>query len=82
MFAAISRLTRLTDHTELETLTQDVLADLWQQKEAFFAEPRQGIFIYKRILHHIFIYLKEKGDENRIDFLKNNLPIKKLPPGF
>jgi DNA-directed RNA polymerase specialized sigma24 family protein len=75
VFAAISRLTRLPDRKELETLTDEVLADLWEQREAFNADDRKGVFIYRTILHHLFAYLKNKGDENRINFLRKALPI-------
>ncbi|MBS1660007.1 MAG: hypothetical protein JST68_03040 [Bacteroidetes bacterium] len=75
VFSAISRLTRISSRQELETLTQNVLYDLWQQKETFLADSRQGVFIYKTILRHVFTYLKHQGDDKRIDFLKNTLPI-------
>ena len=75
VFSAISRLTRLSDRQELETLTEEVLADLWLHKEAFDAESRKGIFIYKTLLYHVFAYLKRKGDQERISFLQKTLPI-------
>jgi len=75
VFSAISRLTRLSDRQELETLTEEVLADLWLHKENFDAESRKGIFIYKTILYHVFAHLKRKGDEERISFLQKTLPI-------
>ena len=82
VFSAISRLTRQSDRQEpetltqeLETLTEEVLADLWLHKEAFDAESRKGIFIYKTILYHVFAYLKRKGDEERISFLQKTLLI-------
>ena len=75
VFSAISRLTHLSDRQELEILTEEVLTDLWQHKEAFDAESRKGVFIYKTLLYHVFAYLKRKGDEERISFLKKTLPI-------
>jgi hypothetical protein len=75
VFSAIAKLSGLSDRQEVETLTEEVLADLWYHKEAFDAESRKGIFIYKTILYHVFAYLKRKGDEERISFLKKNLPI-------
>ena len=75
VFSAISRLTRLSDRQELETLTEEVLADIWLHKEAFDAESRKGIYIYKTILYHVFAYLKRKGDQERISFLQKTLPI-------
>ena len=75
VFSAISRLTRQSDRQELETLTEEVLTDLWLHKEAFDAESRKGIFIYKTILYHVFAYLKRMGDEERISFLQKTLPI-------
>jgi len=75
IFSAIAKLSGLSDRQEVETLTEEVLADLWHHKEAFDAESRKGIFIYKTILYHLFAYLKRKGDEERISFLKKTLPI-------
>ena len=75
VFSAISRLTRQSDRQELETLTEEVLTDLWLNKEAFDAESRKGIFIYKTILYHVFAYLKRKSDEERISFLQKTLMI-------
>ena len=75
VFSAISRLTRLPDRQELETLTEEVLADLWLHKDAFNAESRKGVYIYKTILYHVFAYLKRQGDEQRISFLQKTLPI-------
>jgi hypothetical protein len=75
IFSAIAKLSGLSDRQEVETLTEEVLADLWHHKEAFDAESRKGIFIYKTILYHVFAYLKRKGDEERISFLKKTLPI-------
>ena len=75
VFSAISRLTGLSDRKELETLTEEVLADLWLHREAFDAESRKGIFIYRTILYHVFAYLKRKGDEERITFLQKTLLI-------
>jgi hypothetical protein len=75
VFSAISRLARLSDRQELESLTEEVLTDLWLHKEAFDAESRKGTFIYKTILYHVFAYLKRKGDEERISFLQKTLPI-------
>jgi len=74
IFAAISRLTRLPDRQDLDALTRNVLADLWRQKEIFETERRKGAFIYKTMLYHIFSFLTEKGDMERISFLKKILP--------
>jgi len=75
IFAAISKLTRLTDGQALDTLTRSVIAELWEKRSIFDQDPRKGIFMYKTILHHVFAYLKSKGDENRLEFLRTNLPI-------
>jgi hypothetical protein len=75
IFAAISRLTRLPEHRDLDMLTHNVLADLWHHKEVFEAESRKGVFIYKTILYHVFSYLKQQGDEKRIAYLQKILPI-------
>ena len=75
IFAAISRLTRLTDSQALDFLTRSVITELWEKKAAFDEEPRKGVFIYKTLLHHIFAYLKSKGDEQRLEYLRTTLPI-------
>jgi len=75
VFSAISRLTRLSDRQELETLTEEVLSDLWHHKEAFDAESRKGTYIYKTILYHVFAFLNKQGDKERISFLQKTLPI-------
>jgi DNA-directed RNA polymerase specialized sigma24 family protein len=75
VYSAIARLTRLSDRQELESLTEEVMADLWTRKNAFDAESRKGVFLYKTILYHVFAYLKRKGNEERIGFLQKILPI-------
>ena len=75
IFAAISRLTRLPDRQTLDTLTMSVIDELWEKKAAFDQEPRKGVFIYKTLLHHVFAYLKSKGDEKRLEYLRETLPI-------
>lgn len=75
IFAAISRLTRLTDRLALDSLTRSVITELWENKAAFDKEQRKGIYIYKTLLHHIFAYLKSKGDEQRLEYLRATLPI-------
>lgn len=75
IFAAISRLTCLTDRQALDCLTRSVIAELWEKKAAFDLDPRKGVFIYKTLLHHIFAYLRSKGDEKRLEYLRATLPI-------
>jgi hypothetical protein len=75
IFAAIARLTCLTDTQALDSLTRSVIAELWEKKTAFDQAPRKGVFIYKTLLHHVFAYLKSKGDEKRLEFLRATLPI-------
>ena len=75
IFAAISRLTRLADRQTLDTLTLSVITELWEKRAVFDQEVRKGVFIYKTLLHHVFAYLKSKGDEKRLEFLRETLPI-------
>lgn len=75
IFAAISRLTRLPNRDDLDKLTQNVLTDLWEHKDTFERETHQGVYIYKTILRHVFSFLRQTGDEQRIEFLQKNLPI-------
>jgi DNA-directed RNA polymerase specialized sigma24 family protein len=75
IFSAISKLTRLSPCQELETLTEEVLADIWLHRDAFDADGRKGTYLYRTILYHVFAYLKRKGDLERISFLQKTLPI-------
>ena len=72
---SIGKLTRLTDEHELDILTRQVLADLWERKEDLDAEPRKGVFIYKVVLVTVLSYLKEKGEEGMIRSLQQLLLI-------
>ena len=75
VLGAVARLARLTDESALESLTREILADLWERKEALEAESRKGIFIYKVVLVHVFSYLREKGEEKKINSLQQILLI-------
>ncbi|HEY4064942.1 MAG TPA: hypothetical protein VGM30_23725 [Puia sp.] len=72
---AAARLTGPSNPGELETITENVLAELWQHRQEFAGEARPGIYTYKILLQHVFAWLKEQKQENRIAFLQKILPI-------
>jgi hypothetical protein len=71
----IARLTGLTDKKELETVSVNVLIDLWKNRDRLFNEIPPTAFIYKTLLHHVFTWLKQQGKEDHILLLQNTLPI-------
>jgi hypothetical protein len=70
VFGSVVRLTRLTDENEADTLTREILSDLWEKRDLLEAENRRGVFIYKTVLAHVFAHLQAKGDEEKINFLR------------
>jgi len=75
IYAAIAKLTGLTDKKELESLTVNVFIDLWKTNHELFTEESPPALVYKIILLHVFSYLKREGYEDRILQLQNTLPI-------
>jgi hypothetical protein len=75
VYAAIVKLTGLTDENELETMTIEVFTDLWKNNEELFDEMQPPALLYRTVLQHIFIYLKRKGSEDHILQLQNLLLI-------
>ena len=75
IFAAIAKLTGLTEKKELETLTVNVFIDLWKTNHELFTDARPPALVYKIILLHVFSYLKKEGYEERILKLQSTLPI-------
>lgn len=75
IFAAIAKLTGLTEKKELETLTVNVFIDLWKTNHELFTDARPPALVYKIILLHVFSYLKREGYEERILKLQSTLPI-------
>ncbi len=71
----IARLTGLTDKKELETISVNVLIDLWKNRDRLFNEVPPTAFIYKTLLQHVFTWLKQQGKEDHILLLQNTLPI-------
>ncbi len=74
-YGAIVKLTRLKDKAALEMLTRLVLEDVWSQHEAFAATTAQGTFIFKVMVKHIFAFLRQRNEKERIDFLQKTLLI-------
>jgi hypothetical protein len=70
VFSSVVRLTRLTDENEADTLTREILIDLWEKRDLLEAESRRGVFIYKTVLAHVFAHLQARGEEEKIDFLR------------
>lgn len=75
VFSSVAGLSGITDEEELETITADVLICLWDKQHQLAAEKQQGVFIYKTVLQCVFVHLKEKGNTDRIDFLRDSLLI-------
>jgi hypothetical protein len=75
IFAAIAKLTGLTDKIELEALTVNVFIDLWKTNHELFTDARPPALVYKIILLHVFSFLKREGYEDRILQLQSTLPI-------
>lgn len=75
VFSSVVRLTRLGDEQEIDILTREILTDLWGRKDQFEADPRQGVFIYKVILGHVFSHLKARGEIDKLDHLQQILLI-------
>ena len=75
IFAAIAKLTGLTDKKELESLTVNVFIDLWKTNHELFTDARPPALVYKIILLHVFTYLKREGYEDMIMQLQSTLPI-------
>ena len=71
----MARLTNLTDEQELDKLTRVIVASLWERKEALEGEERKGVFVYKVVLVHVLAYLKEKGEQQKLDLLQKILLI-------
>jgi hypothetical protein len=71
VFMAAAKLTGLADKEALATLTENVLASLWDQREEFAVEPRQGVFIYRVLLQEVITFLRQHGDEQRIRILRD-----------
>jgi len=75
IFAAIAKLTGLTEKKELESLTVNVFIDLWKTNHELFTDARPPALVYKIILLHVFSFLKREGYEERILQLQSTLPI-------
>jgi len=75
VYTCIARLTGLADLDTLEYLTGQVIHDLWNQSGVLSKEQRPGIYIFKTLLQHIFIYLKQHDNEARIRLLQSILLI-------
>jgi hypothetical protein len=82
VFVSVVRLTRLSDEHEADALTQEILNNLWEKRDLLEAESRKGVFIYKTVLAHVFVWLQARGEEDKINFLRkivlvdpDNLPL-------
>ena len=73
--STIARLTGVADKNEVETISVNVLIDLWKNRDGLFTEIPPTAFIYKILLQHVFAWLKQQGKEEHILLLQNTLPI-------
>jgi DNA-directed RNA polymerase specialized sigma24 family protein len=71
VFMAVARLTGLSDKEALATVTENVLARLWDNRRQLAVEPRQGVFIYRLVLQEVISFLRQHGDEQRIRILRD-----------
>ncbi len=75
VFMAAARLTGSSDKEDLAMLTENVLFVLWENRLAFAAESRPGVYLYRLLLQEVVSFLKEQGDEQRIRILRDILLI-------
>lgn len=75
VYTCIGRLTGYSDLDVLEYITGQVILDLWNQRGVLSKEQRPGIYIFKILLTHVFIYLKLHGNEARVRLLQSVLLI-------
>jgi hypothetical protein len=70
IFGSVVRLACLTDEHEADTLTREILSDLWEKRDLLETESRKGVFIYRTVLAHVFAHLQTRGQEEKINFLR------------
>jgi DNA-directed RNA polymerase specialized sigma24 family protein len=75
IYSAVARLTGITDLKELEDITVNILVKLWESRREFIQSNSSGLFIFKILLRFVFCHLREQGNESRIEFLKDILPV-------
>jgi len=75
VYSAVSRLSGQHCQTELDTLTREILDDLWGRKAQLEAQTGKGVFIYKVVLAHVLAHLKANGQEAIISTLQKILLI-------
>jgi hypothetical protein len=75
IFGSVVRLTRLTNEREADTLTREILSDLWEKRDLLETESRKGVFVYKTVLAHVFAHLQARGEEEKINFLRKILLV-------
>ena len=75
VYSCIARLTGFSDLDMLEYITGQVILDLWNQRGVLSKEQRPGIYLFKVLLQQVFIYLKQHGNEARIQLLQSILRI-------
>ena len=75
VYTCIARLTGFSDLDVLDHITGQVILDLWNQRGVLSKEQRPGIYIFKILLQQVFIYLRQHGNEARIQLLQSILLI-------
>jgi hypothetical protein len=82
VIVSVVRLTRLSEEREADALAREILNNLWEKRDLLEAESRKGVFIYKTVLAHVFVWLRARGEEDKINFLRkivlvdpDNLPL-------
>lgn len=70
-----SRFTGVSDTEVLDTLTVNIFVTLWENRDIFTRDERQGLIIYRMLLQQIFSYLQEQHNSDRIRALRKLQPI-------
>ncbi len=73
--SAIARLTGLSDEKKIQTIAENVFADLWEHRDLLFDETRPPAFTFKILLQQIFAYLQKNDLEEHLLLLQNILLI-------
>lgn len=75
-FSVIARLTGANDVDAIMNITSDIFAELWTEKEKTFSSSNVGLLLFKTILRHVLLFLKQQKNEDRIELLRNTLLCK------
>lgn len=72
---SISKLTGLRDEREIQRIAVKVWVDCWIHRNKLLNETRPGVFVYRILVQHVFIYLKARDRQDQILALRKILLI-------